>query len=194
VDVELSADGGTTWTPIAAAAPNNGSFSWTIGAPAGSQNLVRVVRHNRVVPTPAPYPESCSKDASDGVFTITAPPPAAAGCVPDGRSGPALRVDRGSGGTLVVTWGASCSPTTANYAIYQGTLSALRAGTWDHAPVTCAAGIDFTETIVPGAVSTFYLVAPTAAGKEGVLGSSSSGALRPSSAAACAPRETTSCS
>ncbi|HEX4826171.1 MAG TPA: matrixin family metalloprotease [Candidatus Polarisedimenticolaceae bacterium] len=192
VDIELSQDGGTTWTPIATGEPNDGSFAWTIGVAPGTQNLVRVIRHNRVSPTPAPYPEACSQDASDGVFTIAAPQPVA-GCVPDGSNGPALRIDRGSGGALVLTWGASCSSGATNYAVYQGTLAALRSGTWDHAPVTCAGGTDLTETIVPGAVSAYYLVAPTASGQEGILGNLSSGAPRPSSTAACAPREPSSC-
>lgn len=193
VDIESSSDGGATWSAIATTAPNDGSFLWTVGGTPGSQSLVRVVRHNRVSPTPAPFPEACSQDASDGVFTILPAPPVTAGCVPDGANGPAVRIDRGSAGTLVVTWGASCSSTAADYAIYQGTLAALRSGTWDHLPVSCAAGTDLTETIAPAAVSSYYLVAPLAAGMEGTLGTTSSSTQRPASTSACAPREPSSC-
>jgi hypothetical protein len=193
VDIEYSADGGTTWSAISTAEPNDGSYLWTIGVAAGNQSLVRVIRHNRVVPTPAPFPEACSKDASDAVFTVSSAPPVTAGCVPDGHSGAPLRIDKGAAGAIIASWGGSCSATATNYAIYEGTLQALRSGTWDHAPKSCAAGTDLIETIAPGAGSTYYLVAPLAGSKEGLLGPASAGE-RPPSASAGAPRESSSCS
>ncbi len=195
VDVEYSEDAGVTWSTISAGEPNDGSYAWTVSAAPATQTLIRVVRHNRVVPTPAPYPDACSKDASDGPFAIVAAGSlAVAGTVPDGSAGAPLRVEKGSGGSLTLTWGASCSASASDYAIYEGTLSALRSGTWDQAPKTCAAGADFTETIIPGSANAYYLVAPLAAGKEGLLGSTSSAGERPPAVSACAPREATSCS
>ena len=194
VDIEYSADFGTTWSTISAGEPNDGSYAWTVNAAPATQASMRVVRHNKVVPTPAPYPEACSLDASDGTFVIAAAAPAAvAGTAPDGSAGAPLRVNRGTGGALTLTWGGSCSASASEYAVYEGALSALRSGTWDHAPKTCAAGTDLTETIVPGAADAYYLVAPLAAGKEGLLGRSSSTGERPPSVSACAPREASSC-
>jgi len=193
LDVEYSADGGVTWSAISAGEPNDGSYAWTAPSTPSAQSVVRVVRHNRVAATPAPYPEACSQDASDAVFAVTAAPPAVAGCVPDGRTGAPLRVAKGAGSALTITWGASCSATASDYALYEGTLSALRSGSWDHAPKTCATGLDLTETVVPGAASAYYLVTPLAAGHEGLLGPTSLGVERPPSLTACAPRESASC-
>ena len=193
VDIEYSADAGSTWSVLRTSEPNDGSYPWTIASGPNSQSLIRVVRHNRLVPTPAPYPEACSKDASDAPFTIVAAESSAvAGTSPDGTSEAPLRVEKAGGGSLALTWGPSCSPTASSYAIYEGTLAALKSGAWDHAPKTCAAGTDLAETIVPGSASSYYLVAPVAPGKEGLLGPSSTGE-RPPSASACAPRETASC-
>ena len=98
-----------------------------------------------------------------------------------------------SGGSLGLSWTASCSGQATGYAVYEGTLSALRGGYSDLAPVTCAAGSDLTETFVPGAGDRYYLVAPTVPGAEGYLGNSSFGSPRPAAADACAPREAPSC-
>ena len=194
VDIEYSADAGLTWSVISAGEPNDGSYAWTIGPVPSAQSIIRVVRHNRVIPTPAPYPEACSKDASDATFSVViAAIPTIAGSAPDGSSGAPLRVDKGAGSTLTLTWGLSCSATATDYAIYEGTLSALRSGSWDHVPKTCSAGTDLTETIAPGLANTYYLVAPLAAAKEGLLGTASSIGQRPQSTSACAPRETASC-
>jgi len=94
---------------------------------------------------------------------------------------------------VTVTWGASCSGQASNYALYQGNLSMLRSGMWDHVPVSCAAGTDLTETFAPAPGNRYYLVAPLAGGSEGSLGKASSGADIPASDAACAPREASSC-
>jgi uncharacterized protein YfiM (DUF2279 family) len=40
--VELSRDGGASYATLAPAAPNSGSFSWTVAGPAASSALVRV--------------------------------------------------------------------------------------------------------------------------------------------------------
>ena len=102
-------------------------------------------------------------------------------------------VEMESGTDVRVTWQASCSSDSSDYAIYEGSLSSLRGGAWDHAPVTCSAGSDLTEVLTPQAGSRYFLVAPLAGAGEGAYGLSQ-GAPRPSSASACAPRETASCS
>jgi hypothetical protein len=42
VRVEVSRDGGSTYAALAAAAPDNGTFSWTVAAPATASAIVRV--------------------------------------------------------------------------------------------------------------------------------------------------------
>lgn len=189
VNLEYTVDG-TTWKPVSAGESNDGSYSWTVPGDPSAGAKVRVVRPNRVQPTPAPYPSACSVDPSNAAFTITA---ATAGTSPDGKTGTALRVARAAAGQITVTWGATCSGGASNYAIYEGTLAALHAGTWDHAAKTCAAGTDLTETITPGAGGRWYVVAPLTATSEGRLGKTSAGVDRPAAAAACLPREASSC-
>jgi hypothetical protein len=191
VDIEHSTDSGGTWSVVRAGESNDGSWSWTVPGAPGSGNVVRVVRHNRVSPTPSPFPEACSADPSNAVFTILA---AQAGTAPDGSAGEPLRVQKAAGGAVTLTWGASCSAAASGYAIYEGTIGALRGGSWDHAPRTCAAGADLFETFTPGGGNVYFLVAPLAGSSEGRLGATSAGADRPSSPSACAPREASSCS
>jgi len=185
VTLEWSADNGATWSTLAAGEPDDGTYLWMVPDSQGPGRRVRVRRYNRVVPTPAPYPTACSGDGSDGSFTIGAPP--AAGVVPD-----SVKVGR-SGGSLTLTWDGSCTGQASNYAVYEGTLSALRAGMSDLEPITCAAGVDLTETFAPGGGSRYYLISATVGGSEGALGSASSGLARLQSADACAPREAASC-
>ena len=190
VSIELSTNGGQTWSLLAAGEPDDGAWPWTLPAQTGSALQVRVLRPNRVSPTPAPYPSACSRDASNASFSIVAS--LAAGTVPGGAAGPPLTVAR-SGADLVLTWGPSCSGQATDYAVYEGSLAALRAGTWDLVPRDCSTGTDRTEIVSPGSGSRYYLVAALAAGSEGALGTSSSGAPRPAAPAACAPREASSC-
>jgi hypothetical protein len=146
---------------------------------------VRVIRPNRVTPTPSPYPSACSSDASNANFTITAAA-ASAGTVPE--NGTPVRVNKAAGSDLTFTWGSSCSGQAQDYAIYEGTLAALRSGSWDHLPLTCVAGTDLTQTVTPGAGNRYYVHAARAGTVEGALGHG-----RPASASACAPREASSC-
>jgi hypothetical protein len=190
VALDLSTDSGVNWSEIATGEANDGSYAWTVPNVAGSQTRVRVVRPNRVSPTPAPYPQACTQDASNASFTVTAPP--VAGTSPDGSTGTPVRIAKAGSAALTITWGASCSGQAATYAVYEGNLSMLRAGLWDHLPVSCGAGTDLTETFFPSPGGRYYLVAPLAGGSEGSLGQGSS-LERPPSPAACAPREAQGC-
>jgi hypothetical protein len=190
VSLELSTNAGSSWSAIASGEPNDGSYAWTVPNSPGSQTRVRVVRPNRVSPTPAPYPQACTVDASNASFTLTAPP--VAGTSPDGSTGTPVRIAK-AGAALTITWGASCSGQATNYAVYEGNLSMLRSGMWDQLPVSCSAGTDLAETFAPNPGNRYYLVAPLAGGSEGSLGRGSSGIERPASPSACAPREASSC-
>lgn len=191
VSLEYSTDGGGTWKPIRSGEPNDGSYTWTVPDDPSSNARVRVIRPNRISPTPAPYPSACSGDPSNNPFTLIA---ASAGTAPDGRSGSTpLRVVRATGTQLRLTWGTSCSGSASDYAIYEGTLDMIRAGSWNHAAKTCSAGVDLVETITPGSGARYYLVAPLTASSEGRLGKTSAGADRPTAASPCKPREASSC-
>ncbi len=194
VDLEYSTDDGASWSPIAADEANDGAYAWSVPDTPTSVARVRVLRPNRVSPTPAPYPPACSEDRSDAPFTISAASSPMAGTNPDGSAATTpLTITPAAGGQITLSWGASCSADVDDHAIYEGSLASLAAGTWDHVPVTCSAGPDLTETITPSAGSRYFLVAPLAGGSEGLLGSGSAGTDRPASGSACAPRETGSC-
>jgi hypothetical protein len=190
VSLEWSSNGGAAWTPLASGIANDGSHDWTVPNAPGSQNRLRVIRPNRVSPTPAPYPSACSSDASNASFEILPALPVA-GELPEGGGG-ALTVERGAGEAVVLAWGPSCSTEAADYAVYEGSLESLRAMKWEHAPVTCSAGSDRAHSFVPTAGDRYFLAAPIAAGNEGLLGHTSWGP-RPASPLACGPRETTGC-
>ncbi|MCU0255024.1 MAG: matrixin family metalloprotease [Acidobacteria bacterium] len=191
VSLEYSIDGGANWKPIASNEANDGGYTWSVPSDPSTSAKVRVIRPNRVSPTPAPYPSACSLDPTDNVFTITA---AAAGTAPDGRSGSTpLRAVRAAGTQITLSWGASCSAGATDYAIYEGTLDALRSGSWNHTAKTCSAGLDRSETITPGTGARYYLIAPLTGSSEGRLGKTSAGADRPTASTPCRPREASSC-
>lgn len=62
VDLDYSADGGGSWTPIATGEPNDGVFAWTVPPTPSANALVRVTAYD-------PASNSAS-DTSDAVFTI----------------------------------------------------------------------------------------------------------------------------
>lgn len=189
VALEYSTDGGTTWSRFASNEYNDGVFSWRVPPNPSTATRVRVIRPNRVSPTPTPYPSACSLDASNGNFTIL---PGTAGAVPDGTSGGPIEVSSEIDGRLTIRWEASCSSGAENYAVYEGSLADLRAGTFAPAPVTCGAGSDLAESFWPASGDRFYLVAPRTSTAEGSLGLDSTGAPRPQSPSACLPREASS--
>jgi hypothetical protein len=63
INIAYSTDSGATWTPIASAIANTGSFNWTVPSTPSTNCLVRV---NDVVGT--------AVDSSNLVFTISLPP------------------------------------------------------------------------------------------------------------------------
>jgi len=76
-----------------------------------------------------------------------------------------------AGSDITLSWGATCGA-ASDYIIYEGTLGALRTGTYDHGTRVCTdAGEDLQETFAPIAGDAYYLVVPVnAAGIEGDYG------------------------
>lgn len=95
-------------------------------------------------------------------------------------------VARAAGGDLTLSWGASCSGTDTDYAVYEGTLGAPFN---THVPVTCSTNGATSWTFTPGAGDRYYYVVPRNAVSEGSYGLGSNGLSRPPSASACLPQE-----
>ena len=192
LSLEHSANGGATWSVVAEGTPNDGLYAWPVPSTPASNHRMRVLRRHRGTNVPASFPSACSSDASNGSFTILPHVPRA-GSIPDGTTaGTGLSIDRGFASALVLNWSPSCSAEATDHVVYEGSLDALRAGTWDHVPALCGTTGDPWATIVPGSGNRFYLIGATAGGREGLLGRSSDGTARPASTSACAPRETSS--
>ncbi len=111
----------------------------------------------------------------------------AAGAVPDGWSVPGspLTITMLPGGDVTLAWSASCSATDADYEIYEGTLGSYAS----HAPRFCSTGGMTSKTFTPAPGSTYYLVVPRNALREGSHGRRSDGSERPRGASTCAPQE-----
>jgi hypothetical protein len=185
VSLEHSTDGGATWTRVADGTANDGQWSWAVPNLPGTSHTFRVIRPNRI------SAGTCSADASNASFTVTSHV-ARAGVVPEGGGATeGLSIDRGFAGALVLGWEPSCSGEATDYAVYEGSLDALRQGAWDHAPRTCSTQGDPWYVLAPGSGNRFFLIAATAGSQEGALGRSSSGVERPPAASACLPREAT---
>ncbi len=191
VTLEYSMNGGSDWTTIAEDDDNDGFHAWLVPDVSGDDIRVRVVRRHRGGAVPAEYPPACSLDISDSSFSITEPI-LIAGSIPADEPGASMVVSKDSSGSLRLSWPPSCSGDVDNHAVYEGSISALRTGSWDHAPLTCAAGADLAEYVYPSGGDRYFLVAPLAGGWEGALGSSSQGEARPPASAACGVRESSS--
>ena len=188
IDLEYSIDD-VQWSVIAKNAPNVGYYDWTLPMIETDSLRVRVTRGQDGDDTPPGYPQTCTAVASAGTATIEADS-SFAGAI-DPTDGGGLLLDKAAGNALL-QWSDACSGSASQFGVYYGDLAMLRNGMWSHTPLSCS--VDGTRQLgvaLSGADS-YYLVAPQANGAEGSLGRSSSGAPRPASGAACAPRESDS--
>jgi hypothetical protein len=104
------------------------------------------------------------------------------GRVPDGDVvlGSVLRVGK-SGGSVVLSWGSSCSAAANDYTVHEGTL-----GTWySHQARACTTNGVTSVTLTPGTGSSYFLAVPVSDNAEGSYGSNSAGLERPKSAVSC---------
>jgi hypothetical protein len=116
--------------------------------------------------------------------------PAVAGSVSDGSgSGTPLTVSIDAGGSLHLSWSASCAATDVNYAVYEGSLGNFTS----HVPLLCSTSGATSVTITPGAGDTYYVVVPNNGSAEGSYGTGSDQFPRPPSTAACFPQATATC-
>ncbi len=92
-------------------------------------------------------------------------------------------------GNLELSWSASCSSSTVDYAIYEGTIGSF----YSHKMKDCSDdGGDLVEEISPQAADSYYLVVPMDSAVEGSYGIDSDGLERPRAAPAdrCLPAQT----
>ena len=116
--------------------------------------------------------------------------PGTPGATPDGDEvlGPPLILSK-AGSSLVLSWGAACSDSATDYAVYEGALGDFAS----HAPVTCTTAGETLFALTAGSGSGYYLVVPHDASNEGSYGTDSAGAERPPATAACLPQLVGAC-
>jgi hypothetical protein len=101
-----------------------------------------------------------------------------------GRAG-SLVLDKAAGTTLDLWWASSCSATDNEYSIYEGTLTSLQGGSYNHLPKSCGTGGATTANISPSSGGTYYLVVPRDDTSEGAYGNDGGGTPRPPAIATC---------
>jgi len=100
-----------------------------------------------------------------------------------------LTVSHAAGVQLALSWNGSCRATDTDYAIYEGVLGDFTS----HEPRYCGTGGGTTRTFTPLAGSTYYLVVPLNATREGSYGTNSAGVERPQGLDACLPQQIGTC-
>jgi hypothetical protein len=107
-----------------------------------------------------------------------------------------LLLARLPGGEIEASWDPSCNEATLagqGYSIQAGSLAALGAGGYDHAPLADRCDRSSPETFTPGPGSEYYLVVPNEGGREGGAGAGSSGLSRPQPSTVCGERREATC-
>jgi hypothetical protein len=79
------------------------------------------------------------------------------GTTPGRVDPPTMKIGKGGGGSIVLTWPGSCAAGAQDYGIYEGTIGIWNSHTW----VVCTdAPPLLTEPILPSAGNRYYLVVP----------------------------------
>ena len=102
--------------------------------------------------------------------------------------GTPLTVSKPNTTQLTLNWGYACdhAPGLSRYAIYSGTIAALRTGSYDHTPLSCNTGLGTNATIATPASSVYLLIVENNnTTNEGGYGFNSAGANRPASGSPC---------
>lgn len=94
----------------------------------------------------------------------------------------ALTMNKLAGGSVELSWGASCEAGDDVAGVYSGTLAALPA--YDHSSLVCDLSGQ-SHAFSPIAGDRYYLVVPAGADSEGSYGADAGGTPRPAAAAAC---------
>ena len=92
-------------------------------------------------------------------------------------------------GNLLLSWGASCTPTDTDYEIYEGTGGSY----YSHVSKLCSTTGATLAIIAPAVGDTYYLVVPRNMNDEGSYGVDGGGTPRPTGGAQCLPQQAGSC-
>ena len=96
-----------------------------------------------------------------------------------------LQVDPAGGGEITLSWDASCLPTDIDYEIYQGPFPHNSRDFTRHIPRFCSTMGMTMRTFPAGAGSSYFLVVPHNAEREGSYGTCSAGGQRTTSLSSC---------
>ncbi len=131
----------------------------------------------------------CSAEECDEVENVC--PLTGSGSVPDGGPNPGqpLRIDRGNGGVLQMSWGASCNAGDSDYSIVEGVLGVFTS----HGPAVCSTGGSTSFELAPSAGDRYYLVVPRSENAEGSYGLDGNGAERPAAGSPCLAQAIAAC-
>lgn len=147
--------------------------------------------YDRMFPSLGNFPYFCRPHCTFGMTgNVNVAAPASPGTVPDGSDVPGvpLRLAKGAGSSLLLTWGVSCSASVTGYGIYEGSIPI--AGAYDHEGKECALGNVTNANIAPGAGDRYYLVVAQTATAEGSYGRNSTGSDIPQGTGACRATQT----
>jgi len=115
--------------------------------------------------------------------------PAACGTVPETLSQGGALVLQKLGGSVRLTWGASCNPADTDYSVYEGAIGSFSS----HSRLTCTTGNATTAVVTPAAGGRYFLVGTRNAAFESSLGLMGNGADRPVGVISCAPKFSLQC-
>src|SRR6185436_17605124 len=100
--------------------------------------------------------------------------PAACGIVPESASQGGALILQKIGGSVRLTWGASCNPSDTDYSVYEGAIGNFSS----HSSLTCTTGNATTTVVTPAAGGRYFLVGTLNGTYESSLGRMSGGAER----------------
>ena len=120
-------------------------------------------------------------------FTVGSP--GACGRVPERPSDGELLLLQKIGGSVRLTFGASCNPSDTDYVVYQGTIGSY----YSHTRVLCSTGGGRMPIVTPPPGNWYFLVGPRNATREGSLGQASNGTERPGGTISCFTRLALAC-
>ena len=120
-------------------------------------------------------------DGNDHLLFLAATTGGAAGEASRAGAPVPLTLARGSGGTVLLSWGPSCLFTDEDYEVYEGALGSFAS----HAPRLCSTNGATSASLNPAAGNTYYLVVPHNGFREGSYGRTSAGTERPAGGSAC---------
>jgi sugar lactone lactonase YvrE len=163
----------------------NGTIGFSLDGTVASDALVYTQHENAGI---AMHPVSgfVFADSRNGRIRHVESRSIASGVVPDGSLDPNQAMDAtvGVDGRVTLSWQPSCVAGDTDYAVYHGPMDGFDAPL----PLLCSTGGQTSATFTPASASSFYLIVPRNAFREGSAGVRSDGTMRPQGPLACFDR------